>query len=77
MFITVAVILSCIYKYDSSSIIIIVHSFIAVLVIIFTNPIGAHAIARGARRSGIKPYGAVRDDMDEIVPKRYRETEEN
>jgi len=43
--------------FDKSSTVIIIHSVIALLVIIFTNPISAHAIARASILSGIKPFG--------------------
>ena len=29
-----------------------------------TNPTGAHAIARAAHRSGVKPVGAVIDELE-------------
>jgi len=31
---------------------------------LLTNPTGAHAIARAAHRSGVKPVGAVVDDLE-------------
>jgi multicomponent Na+:H+ antiporter subunit G len=46
------------------SLTIILHSGVAFLFIVFTNPIGSHAIARGAHKFGIKPYGAEIDDLD-------------
>lgn len=52
-------------EYDGTlSLTIILHSGIAFLFIIFTNPIGSHAIARGAHKFGIKPFGAEIDDLD-------------
>ena len=42
-----------------------VHSFIALIAILLTNPTGAHAIARAAHRSGVKPSQAVIDDLEE------------
>jgi multicomponent Na+:H+ antiporter subunit G len=41
------------------------HAFIALVCILLTNPTGAHAIARAAHRSGIKPARAVVDDLEE------------
>ncbi len=40
------------------------HTFIALVCVLITNPTGAHAIARAAHRSGIKPARAVVDDLD-------------
>lgn len=47
-----------IYNYshnENTSTVIIVHSLIALALIIFTNPISAHAIARAAIIVGVKP----------------------
>jgi multicomponent Na+:H+ antiporter subunit G len=41
-------------------------SIIALLALLLTNPTGAHAIARAARRSGVKPEQAVIDDYEEV-----------
>ena len=41
------------------------HSLVALAALLITNPTGAHAIARAAYRSGIKPVGAVVDDLEE------------
>lgn len=38
---------------------------IALAAILLTNPAGAHAIARAAHRSGVKPARAVVDDLEE------------
>jgi multicomponent Na+:H+ antiporter subunit G len=43
-----------------------IHTFLALLALLFTNPTGAHALARAAHRSGIKPYGAVVDRLAEV-----------
>jgi len=40
------------------------HAAIALVAILLTNPTGAHALARAAHRSGVKPVGAVVDDLD-------------
>lgn len=40
-----------------------IHTAAALVAILLTNPTGAHAIARAAHRSGIKPVGAVVDDL--------------
>jgi multicomponent Na+:H+ antiporter subunit G len=40
-----------------------IHTLGALIAILVTNPTGAHAIARAAHRSGVKPVGAVVDDL--------------
>jgi multicomponent Na+:H+ antiporter subunit G len=55
--------------YEETSLVIILHSLAALFVIIFTNPISAHAIARAAMLSGIKPYGAKVDQFSERFKK--------
>ena len=39
-----------------------IHAIIALVCLLLTNPVGAHAIARASHRSGVEPYGA-RIDM--------------
>jgi multicomponent Na+:H+ antiporter subunit G len=46
------------------------HTAGALIAILLTNPTGAHAIARAAHRSGVKPYKAVVDDLETSSPKR-------
>ena len=41
-----------------------IHTAAALLAILLTNPTGAHAIARAAHRSGVKPVGAVIDELE-------------
>ena len=41
------------------------HTSIVMLFILITNPTAAHAIARAAHRSGIKPKMAVMDELKE------------
>ena len=40
-----------------------IHTAAALIAILLTNPTGAHAIARAAHRSGVKPVGAVIDEL--------------
>jgi len=40
------------------------HTAIALVAILLTNPTGAHAIARAAHRSGVKPVNAVVDHLE-------------
>jgi multicomponent Na+:H+ antiporter subunit G len=49
---------------DADGPILTIHTAIALLAIMLTNPTGAHAIARAAHRSGVKPVGAVIDDLE-------------
>lgn len=41
-----------------------IHAFIALVCLMITNPTSAHAIARAAHRSGVKPARAVVDDLE-------------
>ena len=43
-----------------------VHAIVALLALIITNPTGAHAIARAAHRSGIRPALAVVDHLEGV-----------
>ena len=40
------------------------HVGVALAAILLTNPTGAHALARAAHKSGVKPVGAVVDHLD-------------
>lgn len=40
-----------------------IHTFIALIALLVTNPTGAHAISRAAHKMGIKPEKAVKDDL--------------
>lgn len=42
-----------------------VHSLLALVFLLLTNPTGSHALARGAHRAGIKPFKAVVDRLEE------------
>jgi multicomponent Na+:H+ antiporter subunit G len=46
-----------------------IHTAGALLAILLTNPTGAHAIARAAHKSGVKPVGAVVDGLEKINKK--------
>ena len=54
------------YDGDTKMISIAIHSFLALIAILVTNPTGAHAIARAAHRSGVKPAKAVIDQLEEV-----------
>ena len=41
-----------------------IHTAVALVAILLTNPTGAHALARAAHKSGVKPVGAVIDELE-------------
>lgn len=43
-----------------------IHTIIAMICLLLTNPVGAHAIARAAHRSGVMPEKAVVDKLAEV-----------
>ena len=49
---------------DNGSLTFTIHTAVALIAILITNPTGAHALARAAHKSGIKPVGAVIDELD-------------
>jgi len=51
------------YTGSTDGSVLAIHSAIALVAILLTNPTGAHAIARAAHRSGVMPVGAVVDDL--------------
>ncbi|MEA3559009.1 MAG: monovalent cation/H(+) antiporter subunit G [Candidatus Thermoplasmatota archaeon] len=51
---------------DPAFITLIAHTFVAIMALLITNPTGAHAIARAARRTGIAPEQAVVDETEEV-----------
>ena len=58
---------------DTNGSVIAIHTGFALIAILLTNPTGAHAIARAAHRSGIKPFGAVVDHLEKNVNKELKE----
>ena len=50
---------------ESKFIILVLHTFVALICLIITNPTGAHAIARAAHRIGVMPKQAVIDQLKE------------
>ena len=54
--------------------VLVIHSIIALIAILLTNPTGAHAIARAAYRSGVKPVQAVVDDLQQPKPSQKKAT---
>jgi len=53
------------YLGDVNGSVLAIHSVGALLAILVTNPTGAHAIARAAHKSGVKPAQAVIDILEE------------
>jgi multicomponent Na+:H+ antiporter subunit G len=45
--------------------VLFIHTVIAVVVLLISNPTGAHALARAAHRSGVLPHPAVVDSLEE------------
>ena len=65
------------YYGDANGSVLTIHTIIALIAILITNPTGAHAIARAAHRSGVKPVGAVVDDLEGAPkPKKAKKEEE-
>lgn len=56
------------YEGDVNGSVLAIHSIGALIAILVTNPTGAHAIARAAHKSGVKPHGAVIDELEEKKP---------
>ena len=54
-----------IYDGDTSSSALAIHTAVALIAILITNPTGAHALARAAHKSGVKPVGAVIDELED------------
>lgn len=52
------------WEQDTNGSVLAIHSVLALIAILLTNPVGAHAIARAAHRSGVKPAKAVIDELD-------------
>jgi len=53
-----------------------IHTILALLALLITNPTGSHAIARAAHRSGITPKKAVVDRLQEkVAGKRVKKKE--
>ena len=52
------------YAGSTDGSVLAIHSAVALVAILLTNPTGAHAIARAAHRSGVKPVRAVVDDLE-------------
>ncbi|MCD6419348.1 MAG: monovalent cation/H(+) antiporter subunit G [Synergistetes bacterium] len=60
------------YDGNPKYVILAVHAIVAVVFVLITNPVSAHAIARAAHRSEIMPVRAVVDELfnDNLAKKR-------
>jgi multicomponent Na+:H+ antiporter subunit G len=47
-----------------------IHTVVALVAILITNPTGAHAIARAAHRSGVTPVRAIVDELQNKTVKK-------
>jgi len=52
------------FENDLNGSVLAIHSIFALIAILLTNPVGAHAIARAAHRSGVMPALAVIDELE-------------
>ena len=51
---------------DPTSLTFFLHTLLALVALLMTNPTGAHALARGAHRGGVLPTVAVVDRLQEV-----------
>ena len=69
IFTSLAVIVYGLYQFftvnDSQYLTLAIHAFLAAACLAFTNAVSAHALARAAHKSGIKPLLAVVDRLEE------------
>ena len=54
---------------SSDGSVLTIHTAGVLIAILLTNSTGAHAIARAAHKSGVKPYGAVVDGLNKLYKK--------
>jgi multicomponent Na+:H+ antiporter subunit G len=59
---------------DVNGSVLTIHSAIALIAILLTNPTGAHAIAKAAHKSGVMPVNAVIDEL-QMKRKKQKNTE--
>lgn len=64
------------YLGNTDGSVLAIHTAGALIAILLTNPTGAHAIARAAHKSGVKPVGAVVDGLDKSTKKTINEKKE-
>jgi len=61
---------------DEKEFTVMMHAILGVMLILFTNPISAHAIARAAMISGVKPALAEIDEYNSPSKKEEKESED-
>lgn len=66
IFIILAVVIYSITEGGTSKLILALHSLVALVALLLSNPTGAHAISRGAHRSGYKPFKSIVDKIEEV-----------
>ena len=64
------------YLGSANGSVLAIHTAGALIAILLTNPTGAHAIARAAHKSGVKPVGAVVDGLDKVNRKPIKDQKE-
>ncbi|MCD6399808.1 monovalent cation/H(+) antiporter subunit G [candidate division WOR-3 bacterium] len=62
------------YLGDVNGSVLAIHTIVALIAILITNPTGAHAIAKAAHRSGIKPVNAIVDDLEKKEEERKNDS---
>jgi multicomponent Na+:H+ antiporter subunit G len=80
IFLTISVIiigLKIWYLGSTDGSVLAIHTAGALIAILLTNPTGAHAIARAAHKSGIKPYGAIIDSLESKTNKNIKKEKED
>jgi len=69
LFAVAAILLYSIVRYLAGDgdrfLVLFIHTVIAVVVLLITNPTGGHALARAAHRSGVLPDPAIVDVLEE------------
>jgi multicomponent Na+:H+ antiporter subunit G len=61
------------WQSNTNGSVLAIHSAVALAAILLTNPVGAHAIARAAHRSGVYPVRAVIDELAEKPEQKPKE----
>ena len=61
IFIGLAIVTYTVANWGAASPAYVLHTLVALVALLLTNPTGAHAIARGAYKSGVKPKQAIVD----------------
>ncbi len=65
IFLVLAVVVYSLTQGGPSKVVLALHSLAALAALLLSNPTGAHAISRGAHKSGYKPVKAVVDKIEE------------